>query len=706
MSASFTKRVNVLIYTGPGASLSSVRHATWSLRRLLGPNYSVQTISSDQLLKEPWLATCALLVFPGGADAGYCRILNGAGNRRIKQYVHSGGKYLGLCAGGYYGASKCEFEVGKKGMEVVGDRELGFFPGTCRGLAFAGFVYQSEAGARAVELQVNQDRLEGAVPEQFKSYYNGGGVFVDAETFQEQGVEVLATFKEELHVDAGKMKAAVVFRKVGEGATLLTGPHPEFAGMNLNRTEPSNPNYSKIVDALLADDKSRTDFMKACLTKLGLQVSQEDQAVPSLSRLHLSSSQPDEIKDLLQSWQEAGIISDETGEQIIKGEQDTFKLERDDDRWSMSSMKDALPTPVKKAADVLIDAVTTPTKPKSKPIEEDSKADSTIDSTPDSDTLTTRLSLHTSSLPDPKDTTHFNHHAFFANLRHYKTKYPGIAGDYGRILFYGEVMTSTQTLLEKNSTLLSTLPIGTTATATTQISARGRGTNAWVSPPGSLMFSTVFKHSLTLSNSAPVVFVQYLAAMAVVQGIKTYDRGYENLPIRLKWPNDVYALDPSKPNASPTDPASYVKIGGILVNTSYSGGDYTLILGIGLNVLESLTPTTSLSRLLPKNVSAPLTLEKLLASILTSFEALYARFCVVGFDAQFEKQYYDMWLHTGQVVTLESEGGLKARIKGITRDWGLLVAEEVVERGVGRRVELQSDSNSFDFLRGLVRRKV
>lgn len=228
MSAS-NKRINVLIYSGPGASLSSVRHATWSLRRLLGPNYTVQTLSPDQLLKEPWLATCALLVFPGGADAGYCRVLNGDGNRRIKQYVQMGGKYLGLCAGGYYGCSKCEFEVGKKGMEVVGDRELGFYPGTCRGLAFPGFVYQSEAGARAVELKVNKDAFGGTIPEHFRSYYNGGGVFVDAERLKEKGVEVLATFSEKLNVEAGETKAAVVFRKVGEGAAMLTGPHPEYA---------------------------------------------------------------------------------------------------------------------------------------------------------------------------------------------------------------------------------------------------------------------------------------------------------------------------------------------------------------------------------------------------------------------------------------------------------------------------------------------
>ena len=97
-------------------------------------------VTGDVLIKEPWFSTCVLLVFPGGADLGYCRTLNGEGNRRISRYVNAGGSYLGFCAGGYYGSAKCEFEVGKKGMEVVGDRELAFFPGICKGLAFPGFV--------------------------------------------------------------------------------------------------------------------------------------------------------------------------------------------------------------------------------------------------------------------------------------------------------------------------------------------------------------------------------------------------------------------------------------------------------------------------------------------------------------------------------------------------------------------------------------
>ncbi|KAK4619303.1 Biotin--protein ligase [Fulvia fulva] len=695
------KRVNVLIYAGAGASLSSVRHATWSLRRLLGPHYSIQAISADQILKEPWPNTCALLVFPGGADTGYCRTLDGAGNRRIKQYVRMGGKYLGLCAGGYYGSSKCEFEVGKKGMEVVGDRDLAFFPGTCRGLAFPGFVYQSEAGARAVELSISETAFPHTVLDDFISYYNGGGVFVDAEKYAEQGVEVLAQYHEELNVEGGEAKAAVVYCKVGEGAAILTGPHPEFAGNNLNRTEESNPNYASLVDTLLADDEKRTEFMKASLKRLGLEVSEDTLAVPSLSRLHLSAAQPGQIEELLQSWQKAGLVSSEHDGDFIGGEQDTFKVEKDDS-WNMANMKDALPSPVKKAADVLMDAVSTPSKAKPRPSattqESDrAQADPSPDRPLDYDALTKGMTLHVKSLPDLKATPHFSHHQFFHHLKTIQAKQPGISGDFGRILMYGEVVTSTQTLLEKNTTLLSHLPIGTTCTATTQISGRGRGTNVWVSPPGTLVFSTVMKHSMS-NKAAQVVFVQYIAALAIVAGIQNYGSGYEKLPIRLKWPNDIYALKPT------SDPSreEYVKIGGILVNSSYSGGDYTLIVGIGLN-LDNAAPTTSINQLAAKQSLEPLTPEPLLASILTQFEMLFAKFCVNGFDQRFESQYYESWLHTDQLVTLEMEGNVKARIKGITSDYGLLVAEE--EGGAGKRFMLQSDGNSFDFFRGLVRVK-
>ena len=226
---SYKSRETYVLASGNGTTIESVRHCLYSLRRLLSPQYAVITVTGDAIIKEPWSASCAMLVFPGGADLPYCRTLNGAGNRRISQFVERGGFFLGLCAGGYYGSKKCEFEVGNKKMEVVGERELAFFPGVCRGSAFSGFVYHSEAGAKAVELEVSKAAFSrGPVPDVFRSYYNGGGVFVDAVKLRDKGVEVLANFTANLDVDAGDGKAAVVYCKVGNGAAVLTGPHPEY----------------------------------------------------------------------------------------------------------------------------------------------------------------------------------------------------------------------------------------------------------------------------------------------------------------------------------------------------------------------------------------------------------------------------------------------------------------------------------------------
>ena len=92
--------------------------------------------------------------------------------------------------------------------------------------------------------------------------------------------------------------------------------------------------------------------------------------------------------------------------------------------------------------------------------------------------------------------------------------------------------------------MLRRLPNGFTATATVQVAGRGRGTNVWVSPAGSLMFSTVVRHPMSLMPTAPVIFLQYLAAMAIVEGIKSYDRGFQKMPVKLKWPNDICMSSP------------------------------------------------------------------------------------------------------------------------------------------------------------------
>ena len=141
-----------------------------------------------------------------------------------------------------------------------------------------------------------------------------------------------------------------------------------------------------------------------------------------------------------------------------------------------------------------------------------------------------------------------------------------------------------------------------------------------------------------------------------------------------------------------------------MVNSHYNSSEFLAVVGVGLNVTNA-APTTSLNAL---NPPVPFNLEKLLACILLTLSKLYNAFTVTGFDKHLEETYYRHWLHTDQVVTLEAEGGVKACIKGITTDWGLLKAEELGPDGqrTGKVFQLQSDSNSFDFFKGLVKRKV
>ncbi|KAK9422325.1 putative Biotin-protein ligase [Seiridium unicorne] len=667
------RKLNVLVYTGTGTTIESVKHAIYSLRRLLAPNYyAVIPLTEAGLLKEPWTSTCALLVFPGGADLGYCRVLNGAGNALIAQYVRRGGAYLGFCAGGYYGSKKCEFEVGNRGMEVVGSRELAFFPGICRGGAFKGFQYNSEKGARAVKLDVKKDAFKGVgiLPDEVLSYYNGGGVFIPPSSTTDE-YQVLASYTGDVDVDGGEEKAALVYCRVGQGSAILTGPHPEFAPANLSHQN-DVPGYDELIDTLKQADEGRAALLKACLTKLGLEVNQDTSTVPSLSRMHLSAMKSAEVDDLLHGLEEA--ITREDGEEYINGENDTFHLEKLDTKWDMNALKKTLShDSTSPAPEGIVDYSTFPK----------------------------RIMIHDESWPDTKETPYFNHHAYYGSLKSYR-EVDQEAQEWGNYLMYGEVVTSTNTLLEKNYKLLSHLPTGFTLAATTQVAGRGRGNNVWVSPAGALIMSTVINHPAHLAASRPIVFIQYLAAVAIVEAIKSYDKGYEDLPVKLKWPNDIYALDPRYVGDTP----EYVKIGGILSNCAYSAGSYQIVLGIGINTTNG-RPTTSLDALLPSHLP-PFRIEKLLARILTRLEVLYEQFVRRGFTDEMERKYYTHWLHGRQIVTLEAEGGVRARIVGITRDWGMLMAEELSsnDRPTGKMWALQSDENSFDFFKGLVKRKV
>lgn len=75
-----------------------------------------------------WVTDTSLLVIGGGYDLGFIHALGDDGTKTIRDYVHNGGRYLGLCAGGYFGCDYVEFDKGGP-MEVCGSRQLKFYRG-------------------------------------------------------------------------------------------------------------------------------------------------------------------------------------------------------------------------------------------------------------------------------------------------------------------------------------------------------------------------------------------------------------------------------------------------------------------------------------------------------------------------------------------------------------------------------------------------
>ena len=200
-----------------------------------------------------------------------------------------------------------------------------------------------------------------------------------------------------------------------------------FAAVNLDQ-ESDIDGYAKVVEALSEDDKQRTDFLKACLLKLGLKVSQENTAVPSLSRLHLSSMLPNGTSNIMAGLKE--IVSIVDGEEYIKDENDTFHLEKPS-AWSLGSLAQALNGET------------------SEKTGDDDDADDDGDRFIDYNAVVKRLVVHGKEPPVSKETPYFNHDAFYANLKHYESNSQEANAGFGNNVLYGEVVTSTNTLLEK-----------------------------------------------------------------------------------------------------------------------------------------------------------------------------------------------------------------------------------------------------------------
>lgn len=253
---------------------------------------------------------------------------------------------------------------------------------------------------------------------------------------------------------------------------------------------------------------------------------------------------------------------------------------------------------------------------------------------------------------------------------------------YGQVLLHSNLVSSTQTLLKD---VLPPTEDGTLCWAVQQTAGKGRGHNVWESPLGCLLFS----YKCQILNPQRLAFLQYLVSLALVRAIKELD-GCENIPVTLKWPNDIYC-------------GKDVKIGGVLCQSNMFRDVFDVTIGVGLNVSNG-APTTCLDDMRNKvagKTCPPLSMGTLLARFMSNFEAALASFTKEGW-APFAQEYQERWIHKDQVVSVADvdKTPRKVKIIGISNETGYLKALSMEDTTT--IYELHPDGHSLDFFNGLI----
>ena len=283
----------------------------------------------------------------------------------------------------------------------------------------------------------------------------------------------------------------------------------------------------------------------------------------------------------------------------------------------------------------------------------------------------THLHIRDSQLLDPD---HFDQRLYLDQLK---------TGGLGRVMVYVPVISSSMTLFDGES-----LCHGFTVVPGRQSSGQGRGGNKWLSPPGCSMFSmqiTLVRDSFLSRRPS---LIQHLIALAHVEAIRG-DPDYQDIDIRIKWPNDIYL-------------GSSVKLGGVIAKSSVSSSGINVVIGAGVN-LDNDQPTVSINQILREAGKTVLKKEEYLARVFNTIEDILVK-CSSGQYSELETRYYKYWLHTHQqirVQTGDDETGVSdARVVGID-EFGFLRVEDCD----GQEYSVMDDGNSFDMMQGLVRPK-
>ncbi|XP_029053815.2 biotin--protein ligase isoform X3 [Osmia bicornis bicornis] len=256
--------------------------------------------------------------------------------------------------------------------------------------------------------------------------------------------------------------------------------------------------------------------------------------------------------------------------------------------------------------------------------------------------------------------------------------------DLGRLVIYADVMSSSMNVFNGHQ-----LQHGLAVIVRQQTEGRGRGKNAWLSPKGCAMFSVQLHIPASTILGNRISILQHLVSVAVVSAIKSLPE-YEEIDLRLKWPNDIYV-------------GNDIKIGGMLISTHVMSSLHICNVGVGVNLFNE-KPTCCINDIVNmfnekyKKKLKPISYELYFAIVFNAMEK-WLNTVQKGDIDLFLDAYYTYWMHTDADVTVVSTSGASqnVRILGIDEFGYLRVRSED-----GSIFTVHPDGNSFDCLKGLI----
>lgn len=264
----------IRVYNGYGASELAQQTIAqrFNHHRIKACSISAEKIKASEFQKDT-----DILVFGGKSVTQFKQALGEQGLDAIKTYVENGGHYLGICAGGYFGAKQIDFV----GRETNGDlytkqaKGLGFFNGIAKGsLTEVASPYTGTAdSAEIMTIATHKDSIK------YQTLYWGGPQFIPNNEHPKKDTRILSHF----NTATGDNLIMGVQCDVGDkgGKATLLGYHPEVSDDNIKRwVLPSghfNQHSQKLYERLHYSTSADTYSVNAAFTFLLYQLGLRDE---------------------------------------------------------------------------------------------------------------------------------------------------------------------------------------------------------------------------------------------------------------------------------------------------------------------------------------------------------------------------------------------------------------------------------------------